>query len=177
LLWIWVRGELTTASIRLGDDELDVWLDRQIALESPIDKNERVSVRGMAPADGEEAREAVLAGKLPVLSQIVLRGASRDFVCGLNAPRFGITGAKVPVVLKEDPGEAFVDRMALCEDLFQALDGLYRAFLEARLSEVWSSGWTPAIAAWAKGESAPTSALQRIAPERRNSKRRRDRTS
>ena len=174
LLWIWIRGELTTASVQLGEDDVDVWLDRQIAFESPIDKNERVSVRGMAPADCEEAREAVAAGKLPVLSQIVLRGTSREFVCGLNAPRFGIAGAKVPVVLKEDPGEAFVDRMALCEDLFQVLDGLYRAFLEVRLSEVWSSGWAPAIAAWAKGESAPTSVLQRIAPAKRG-RRRRDR--
>ncbi len=172
LLWIWTRGELSTASVQVAGEDVDVWLDRQIAFESPIDRNERVSVRGMAPADGEEAREAVRAGKLPVLSQIVLRGTSREFVCGLNAPRFGISGAKVPVVLKEDPGEAFVDRMALCEELFQVLDGLYRVFLEARLSEVWSSGWTPAIAAWAKGESAPTAVLQRIAPPKRSQRRR-----
>ncbi len=172
LLWIWIRGELSTASVQVAGEELDVWLDRQIAFESPIDRNERVSVRGMAPADGEEAREAVRAGKLPVLSQIVLRGTSREFVCGLNAPRFGISGAKLPVVLKEDPGEAFVDRMALCEELFQVLDGLYRVFLEARLSELWSSGWTPAIAAWAKGESAPTAVLQRIAPAKRSQRRR-----
>jgi len=172
LLWIWVRGELTTESISIGDDDLDVWLDRQITFESPIDKNERVSVRGMAPADGEEAREAVRAGKLPVSSQIALRGAAREFVCGLVAPRFAIAGAKVPVVLKEDASEAFVDRMALCEELFQVLDGLYRAFLEVRLSDAWSSGWAPAIAAWSRSEGVPAALLQRIAPEKRSKRRR-----
>jgi hypothetical protein len=172
LLWIWVRGELTTASMKLGDDDLDVWLDRQLMLESPIDKNERVTVRGMAPADSEEAREAVRAGKLPVLSQIVLRGTSREFLSGLVAPRFAITGAKVPAVLKEDPGEAFIDRMAQCEELFGVLDALYRAFLSERLSESWSSGWEPAITAWANAEDVPPTVLQRIAPPKRSGRRR-----
>jgi hypothetical protein len=173
LLWIWVRGEFSTASIRLDeDDELDVWLDRQLAFESPIDKNERVTVRGMAPADSEEAREAVRAGKLPVLAHIVLRGTSRDFLCGLSAPRFGITGAKVPAVLKEEPGEAFLERMTLCESLFSLLDSLYHAFLRDRLSDTWTSGWEPAIAAWAKAEAVPPSLLQKIAPQKRIKPRR-----
>src|SRR5690606_36793408 len=175
LLWIWLRGELSTASIRLdGDTELDVWLDRQLTLESPIDKNERVTVRGMAPADAEEAREAVRAGKLPVVARIVLRNVERDFVAGLVAPRFGITGAKVPAVLKEDAGEAFIDRMALCEELFGMLDGLYRAFLLERLSDTWTLGWEPAIAAWAADESIPAAVLQKLAPPKRG---KRDRKS
>jgi hypothetical protein len=173
LLWIWVRGEFSTASIRLDDDdELDIWLDRQLAFESPIDKNERVTVRGMAPADSEEAREAVRAGKLPVLAHIVLRGTSRDFLCGLVAPRFGITGAKVPAVLKDEPGEAFLERMTLCESLFSLLDGLYRAFLRERLSDTWTSGWEPAIAAWARAEAVPAPLLQKIAPPKRAKGRR-----
>jgi hypothetical protein len=173
LLWIWVRGEFSTASIRLDeDDELDVWLDRQLAFESPIDKNERVTVRGMAPADSEEAREAVRAGKLPVLAHIVLRGTSRDFLCGLVAPRFGITGAKVPAVLKDEPGEAFLERMTLCESLFSLLDALYQAFLRDRLSDTWTSGWEPAIAAWASGEGVPAPLLQKIAPPKRAKGRR-----
>jgi hypothetical protein len=172
LLWVWVRGELTSQSMMLDDDELDVWLDRQLALESPIDRNERVTVRGVAPADGDEAREAVRSGKFPVLSQIVLRSSTREFVCGLIAPRFGITGAKVPAVLKDEPGEAFVDRMALCEDLFRVLGALYRTFLFERLGDAWVTGWEPAIAAWARGETAPPAVLQCIAPKPRAKRRR-----
>ncbi|HLV64217.1 MAG TPA: hypothetical protein VKY73_00325 [Polyangiaceae bacterium] len=174
LLWIWLRGELSTASIRLDrDTELDVWLDQQLTLESPIDKNERVTVRGMAPADAEEAREAVRAGKLPVLARIVFRSDERDFLSGLVAPRFGIAGAKVPAVLKEDAGEAFIDRMALCEELFGLLDGLYRAFLLERLSDTWTSGWEPALAAWSANESVPAAILQKLAPPK-HKKRGRD---
>lgn len=173
LLWLWVRGELTTASIELDSAELDVWLDRKLVLESPLDKNERVTVTGMAPADSDEAREAVRAGKFPVLSQIVLRDASREFLCGLSAPRFAITGAKVPAVLKEDPSEAFVERMALCAELFAVLDALYRTFLTERLAEVWRAGWEPAISSWADGEAVPANILQRIAPAPKRSKRKR----
>lgn len=173
LLWIWLRNELSTASLRLDDgDDLDVWLDRQLTLESPLDKNERVTVRGMAPADSEEAREAVRSGKLPVLAQIALRGTSRELVCGLIAPRFGITGAKVPAVLKDEPGEAFVERMTLCEQLFGLLDALYGVFLTERLGEPWSAGWEPAIAAWARAEPVPAAVLQRLAPPRPAKRRR-----
>jgi hypothetical protein len=167
LLFIWVRTELANASLKLGDGNYNVWLDQQLTLESPLDKNERVTVRGMAPADGSEAREAVRSQKLPVRARIVLQSNERDFATALVAPRFGIAGAKVPAVLTQDASEGFVERMHLVEQLFSVLDALYRAFLFERLSDNWKNAWEPAIAAWADETTPSPAILKALQPRNR----------
>ena len=150
-----------------------MWLDRQLVLESPLDKNERVTIRGAAPADGEEAREAVRARKLPVRARIVLQGTEHEFASGLDAPRFAIAGAQVPGVLNSDASEAFLERMTLAGILFGTLDRLYAAFLGDRLSDTWSEGWEPAIKAWVTGASPSPSSLARLNPTPQRKARRR----
>lgn len=173
LLWIWVRTEFANTELRLGEGaEYQVWLDQQLTLESPLDKNERVTVRGLAPADSSEAREAVRARKLPVRARIVFQNSERDFTSGFVAPRFAIASAKVPAVVGGDASEAFVERMALVEQLCAALDALYRYFLLDRLGDDWAAGWEPAIAAWAEGESPSAAVLQRLARPRARRERR-----
>lgn len=176
LLWIWLRAEFVTGGLSLDDDEpYEVWLDRSLTLESPLDRNERVTIRGAAPADGDEAREAVRSRKFPVRSQITLRNATREFSLSLEAPRFAIAGAKVPAVLKTEASEAFIDRMVLAEELFAKLDRLYGTFLRERLSEAWANAWEPAIWAWLAQESVPPSVLAQLASEPPARKKRRSR--
>jgi hypothetical protein len=174
LLWIWLRAEFVNEGLELDESgAYQVWLDRQLVLESPLDKNERVTIRGAAPADGEEAREAVRARKLPVQARIVLQGSEHEFTTGLVAPRFAITGGQVPSVLNSDASEAFLERMTLAGLLFGTLDRLYATFLADRLSDTWDDGWVPAIRAWATGGSPPASALARLNPTtQRKAKRR-----
>ncbi|HWA75939.1 MAG TPA: hypothetical protein VG937_26560 [Polyangiaceae bacterium] len=177
LLWIWLRGEFVQSGIELGDlGEFNVWIDQQLVLESPLDRNERVTIRGVAPADGTEAREAVRARKFPVRARVVLQAAERESVFSLVAPRFAIAGGTVPNVATEEPSDAIVERMALAQRLFGVIDRLYGAFLQDRLSDTWSLGWEPAISAWLEGTSVPASILQKLAPaaasERRGKKRR-----
>lgn len=168
ILYLWVRAELANTSLKLGDGDYNVWLDQQLTLESPLDKNERVTVRGMAPADGSEAREAVRAQKLPVRARIVLQSPARDFTVGLVAPRLGIAGAKVPTVLTQDASEGFVERMHLVEELFGVLDALYRTFLLERLSDNWKAAWEPAIAAWVQDSTPAPAILKALQPKRRS---------
>lgn len=174
LLWIWLRNEFVNVGVELEESGVhQVWLDKQLVFESPFDKNERVTVRGAAPADGEESREAVRARKLPVQARIVLQGPEHEFASGLVAPRFAISGASVPSVLNSDASEAFVERMTLAGILFATIDRLYAAFLAERLSDAWTDGWEPAIKAWVTGESVPASILQKLNPARERKARRR----
>jgi hypothetical protein len=62
LLWLWLRAEIINQPIDLGElGAFDVWLDNQLTLQSDLDPNERVTVRGAAPSGSAEAREAVRA--------------------------------------------------------------------------------------------------------------------
>ncbi|HEY0462921.1 MAG TPA: hypothetical protein VGC79_01875 [Polyangiaceae bacterium] len=160
LLWLWLRAELVDKPIALPElGDFQVWLDNQITLQSEIDPNERVTVRGAAPSGSPEAREAVRAQKFPVRARIAIRNEERDFACVLVAHRFAVASGKIPAVLTKDTDDAFQERMTLVERLCQSLDGLYSAFLRDRLGPLWKEAWEPAIVCWADDESIPTEAL------------------
>ena len=160
LLWLWLRAELVDKPLALPElGEFQVWLDNQIVLQSDIDPNERVTVRGAAPSGSPEAREAVRAQKFPVRARIAIRNEERDFACVLVAHRFAVSGGKIPAVLTKDTDDAFQERMTLVERLCQNLDGLYAAFLQDRLSALWKEAWEPAIVSWADDEAIPTEVL------------------
>jgi recombination associated protein RdgC len=176
LLWLWLRAEFVDTPIELDDTgSYEVWLDQALTLESPLDRNERVTIRGAAPTDAEEGREAVRARKFPVRARIILQGSARDFKCGLVAPRLGIAAASVPAVLNSEASEAFVERMNLAGELFKALDRLYALFLRDRLGEPWKAGWEPAIASWLEEQAIPASALAQLNPAGARSSKKRSR--
>ncbi|HKO46782.1 MAG TPA: hypothetical protein VJV79_03615 [Polyangiaceae bacterium] len=160
LLWLWLRAELVDKPIVLPElGSFEVWLDNQITLQSDIDPNERVTVRGAAPSGSPEAREAVRAQKFPVQARIAIRNEERDFSCVLVAQRYAIGSGKIPAVLTKDTDDAFQERMTLVDRLGKNLDGLYAAFLRDRLSALWKEAWEPAIVCWADGESIPAEVL------------------
>jgi len=160
LLWLWLRAEIVDKPITLPElGEFQVWLDNQITLQSDIDPNERVTVRGAAPSGSSEAREAVRAQKFPVRARIAIRNEERDFACVLVAHRFALASGKIPAVLTKDTDDAFQERMTLVARLCQNLDGLYAAFLQDRLGALWKEAWEPAIVSWADGEAIPTEVL------------------
>jgi len=163
LLWLWLRAEIVNKPIPLPElGDFEVWLDNQITLQSDIDPNERVTVRGAAPSGSPEAREAVRAQKFPVRARIAIRNEERDFACVLVAHRFAVSSGKIPAVLTKDTDDAFQERMSLVERLCQNLDGLYAAFLRDRLSAIWKEAWEPAIVSWADDDSIPAEVLAQL---------------
>ena len=118
-----------------------------------------MTVRGAAPSGSPEAREAVRAQKFPVRARIAIRNEERDFACVLVAQRYAVASGKIPAVLTKDTDDAFQERMTLIERMCQSLDGLFRMFLQDRLSAVWKEGWEPAVVCWAENEAIPTEIL------------------
>jgi len=169
LLWLWLRAEIVSSEITLPElGKLEAWLDNQLTLQSDIDPNERVTVRGAAPSGSAEAREAVHNQKFPVRARVALRNDERDFACVLVAHRFAIAGGTIPAVLTKDSDDAFLERMTLVDRLLLTLDRLYAAFLRERLSETWSVGWEPAIVCWSEAETVPTAVLSALSPHQRS---------
>ena len=164
LLWLWLRAEIVNQPISVGDfGELEVWLDNHLTLQSDIDPNERVTVRGAAPSGSAEAREAVRSQKFPVRARVALRNEERDFACVLVAQRFAVASGVIPAVLTKETDDAFQERMTLVERLSLTLDGLYAAFLRERLTATWQDAWEPAIVCWAEDEPIPSGILAKLA--------------
>lgn len=172
LLWIWLRQELFSEPVALGElGQAEVWLDRKLMFEHILDRAERVAVRGAQPSGSPEAREAVRNMKLPVSSRLVLRLEQQDFALDFNAPRYLIGGGAIPALLKEEGDDAFLERTALIEKLTQLLDALFAAFLRERLSPAWTKAWQPALVAWVDGENVPASVLKELAAATRAARR------
>jgi len=94
LLWLWLRAELVSQSITLASfGKFDVWLDRHLTLQSDIDPNERVTVRGAAPSGSPEAREAVRSQNSRACTPRAPQRGAR-FSCDLVAQRLAIAGAR-----------------------------------------------------------------------------------
>jgi len=160
LLWLWLRAEIVNMPLSLPElGDFEVWLDNQLTLQSDIDPNERVTVRGAAPSGSPEAREAVRAQKYPVRARVALRNEERDFACVLVAERFAIASGMIPAVLTKETDDAFQERMTLVQRLSESLDGLYAAFLRERLGSLWKEAWEPTIVTWADGEAIPAELL------------------
>lgn len=163
LLWLWLRAELVNQPLTLpGLGDYEVWLDNQLTLQSDIDPNERVTVRGAAPSGSPEAREAVRSQKFPVRARLAIRTEERDFACVLVAERMAVASGTIPAVLTKDTDDAFQERMTLVERLSLSLDGLYAAFLKERLSAIWREAWEPAIVCWADAEPIPSELLKQL---------------
>ena len=163
LLWLWLRAEIVNKPIGLPEfGAFEVWLDNQIVLQSDIDPNERVTVRGAAPSGSPEAREAIRAQKFPVRARLAIRNEERDFAVVLVAHRYAIASGKIPAVLTKDTDDAFQERMALVERLCHSLDGLYAVFLQDRLGELWKEAWEPAVVCWAEDQPIPAQVLQAL---------------
>ena len=164
LLWLWLRAEIISQPISLGElGDHEVWLDNHLTLQSDIDPNERVTVRGAAPSGSAEAREAVRAQKFPVRARIAIRSDERDFACVLVAERLAVASGVIPAVLNKDTDDAFQERMTLIERLSLSLDGLYAAFLRERLTPIWQEAWEPTVVCWAEDRAIPNEVLARLA--------------
>jgi hypothetical protein len=163
LLWLWLRAEIVNKPIALPElGDFEVWLDNHLTLQSDIDPNERVTVRGAAPSGSPEAREAVRGQKFPVRARIAIRNEERDFACVLVAHRYAVASGKIPAVLTKDTDDAFQERMMLVQRLCQSLDGLFATFLQDRLGALWKEAWEPAIVSWADDEAIPTEVLAQL---------------
>jgi hypothetical protein len=167
LLWLWLRTELVGGELSLTNlGKVEVWLDQQLTLCSPVDPKESVVIRGMAPADGAEAREAVRAQKLPVAGHVVMRTREGDFTFVLKGMDLAIASGRVPPAITDEGGDAFADRLERVQTLMTLLDRLFVRFLSERLTPLWPSAWEPAISAWLAQHAPSPAILQKLSGAR-----------
>ena len=150
LAWLWFETELFEQRFAIeGFGECDVWLERSIALESNGEREvEKSKLTGEAPSGRPEAREALRQGKLPTQAKLVVKRGEQDFSLALDADTLGLSGVKIPALLKKEGDEPFYERIQLIEELEGAIESLYRSFLVLRLDASWGRTVMPAIRAW-----------------------------
>ena len=192
LLWLWFESELFDATLKTAaHGSFGLWLEKRLTLSA--DK-QSTRIVGPMPGFGREAKEALLAGKLPESAGV--RIAYRDEETGFvfKAESLAVGGLKLrtsldrkrdeepapqPVrrgkpkkkaVADDEAHELFYERMQLTAEFEELLEALYADFRTLRLSPVWPNTVVPAMRAWARGEDvdADAYAAAKRAPEPRD---------
>lgn len=150
LAWIWFESELFETRFSIpGFGDCELWLERSIALESNGEREvEKSKLTGEAPSGRPEAREALRQGKLPTKAKLVVKRGEQEFSLVLDADTLGLSGVKIPALLKGEGDAPFYERIQLIEELEGAIESLYREFLVLRLDATWGRAVMPAIRAW-----------------------------
>jgi hypothetical protein len=153
LTWLWLESELFEGRFDVeGIGTRELYFEKAITLETPADSGadkESSRLTGLAPTGREEAKEALRQGKLPVSAKVVVARGDQTFSCTVKADALGLSGVKIPALLKEEGDDPFFERIGLIEELEGLLDALFRAFLAVRLSKSWAAVAMPAMKAWA----------------------------
>ena len=147
LLWLWYREDQDQALYDLGDERVELLYDDQLVLEGHLAEAEQSRLKGGAPVHAAEARQALRAGKHVTRAKLRLRKAEREWVFQLDTASFSLSTVKLPAVLGQQDEERFFERMMLIEELEDALDAIFAAFLRERLSTEWSQR-AASLAAW-----------------------------
>jgi hypothetical protein len=151
LLWLWCESELRPEGLDVAPfGEVSLWLEHRLRLEAASELGVEVQAMvGQTPSTGPEARAAVRNGRLPTSARIALRAGEQDFSCVVDADTLGLSSVRIPTLLKGEGDDPFYERMQLLEQIESAVESLYRAFLDLRLSDDWVLVVLPAMREWA----------------------------
>jgi hypothetical protein len=166
LVWLWFCSETFDGKFEVEGEELEVWLDSPLSLESQLEPGERIALRGLHPSGSAEAKEALRQNKLPSKARLIVRSAAHEYSLTLDAATLGVSSAQVPAVLSRDEHEGFLERMELLEGLGRKMDALFVRFVRVRLSPQWTSRWTVAMGSWVAGEPLRRGVLEELAAAR-----------
>lgn len=150
LTWLWFESEVFDERFSIdGFGDCELWLERQITLEATTEAGkEKSRLSGHAPSGTPEAREALRQGKLPIQARVGVRREEQEWALVLDADTLGLSGVKIPALIKGEGEDPFYERIALIEELERAIEALYRQFVVLRLRDGWSRDVLPAMRGW-----------------------------
>ena len=139
LMWLWYRVEKEENLFEIDGNWIELNFDDQLVLEVQLAESEQTRLKGGAPAHSPEAYKALQHGKRISKARIRLSHNEREWLFMITADSFAMSGIKIPAVLRDEDDDRLSERLYLIDELDRMWNGIYRAFLELRLSERWES--------------------------------------
>jgi hypothetical protein len=178
LLWTWFETELFASTLATAEHgSFGMWLAGRLSLS---EDRESTVIKGTAPGNHREAKEALLRGKTPDRATFHLSWGAGECVFALRGDTLAVAGLSPPAkpepeakpdvaaappprrkkraregdaeeLAKIEADEGFLERMHHARGVEGLVEALYRDFLALRLSPAWDDHVLPALEAWAAG--------------------------
>lgn len=142
LTWLWFRCEVEGGEFDLEETgELSIVVEDALSLSSWEEEGKKSTLRGGTPTTRPEAATALGAGLLLKRAKLLIAIGGREWQCSLDGDSLDLLSVKVPERPEgEEPEEGadlLAEKLALGEELRDAVDELYRHFLSLRLGNDW----------------------------------------
>ncbi len=148
LLWLMHEADVKSGTVKTDAGDVTVFIDKTLDLDCAYGMTGRDGLKGDGPARMPEARDGLRSGKVPRRAGLTLETAGMLFSLNFNPEAIAIGGAKLPDVEEaENPRVLFEERIAMLRELSKGIDGLYHAFLQARVTGGWE-GQVSTIRKW-----------------------------
>lgn len=153
LTWLWYAIENDMEKIRQCDAEMvDLDVGNRMVLENKLaNGKENITIKGDA-AGLEEALLALRKGALITDLHLVYKSGSVEWQFAVKGESLSFSGLKLPETGPLEAGEEMegiiLEKLYLYEKPFHLLDGLYRQYIELRLSEKWTTQTVPSMKKW-----------------------------
>ena len=126
-------------------------LDR-LVLEGEGDVWETDLKKGL-PSISEEAKRAILNGKLPSLMKIKIQSGEDEFVFTLDSKTPDLKSLKIPVVAVKETDIKIEQRLFYIETVYFILESLFKQFYRLRTNEGEWENFVKDVKKWAKNLS------------------------
>lgn len=160
LLWLWYKSETEEGIFDLGDKgKAELWLEGKIMLQSETERGVEIITCEGETSDMKEARFALAEGKEIRQATVKLAIGDNRWSFVLDAAWMNLRSFKTPRVMNdsaEDPDGLFYEKAYLIEEALAAMDQIYAAFMERRLSPEWETEDRGIIGQWIRqGREGP----------------------
>jgi len=147
LTWLWWKSEERGGSVELpGEGDITVVFEKHMLLESGEGESmEKIVCTGLQ-AELQEARTGLRMGKKLEQARIILGHRDHEYSFTLAAALMEFRNVRLPKTeatendKSDNPEEVegmILERVYLFEELIKLVNGLFKMFLNVRLSEEW----------------------------------------
>jgi hypothetical protein len=155
LTWLWFKSEAELDGlIKVREQEpVIVAVGDKMTLETGDGEYRETLVLQGSHSEHREARLGLMQGKLPEEMHLKLIRGQDEWQLTLKAATLEIKGLKSksaagPQEDDEDQEAFFFDQMYQVEAISAIIDGLFREFLQVRLSPAWEQEEMPRVQDW-----------------------------
>ncbi|GAB4283709.1 MAG: hypothetical protein Kow0092_38440 [Deferrisomatales bacterium] len=152
LTWLWYRTETEGGELEVpGVGPVTLWVDDRLVLASLDTESKENILREGAVSQCAEAVAALTVGKKVQEARFGLVRDDREWSFVLKGDTFDLATVKLPKVEAEEGDDwqaTALIRAGLIRECLEVLDGLFRDFVELRISARWVDETLPAMGRW-----------------------------
>ncbi len=149
LLYLLYTSEVNDGEVEANGEIIYISVLDRLTLEGEGDVWETDLKKGV-PSISQEAKRAILNGKMPSLMKLKIQSGEDSFFFVLDSKNLDLKSLKIPQVAIKEPDIKLEQRMFYIETIYMILESLFKDFYKVRTDENRWESFIQGVKKWAK---------------------------